>query len=53
MAEEAKKQGSYSMLVGSRIDIRYDPGGFAWNLWKFFPASPPTSEGHPHKISRL
>ena len=28
MAEEAKKQGGYSMLVGSRIDIRSDPGGF-------------------------
>ena len=28
MAEEVKKLGGYSMLVGSRIDIRYDPGGF-------------------------
>ena len=28
MAEDIKKLGGYSMLVGARIDLSYDEGGF-------------------------
>lgn len=39
LSEEIKNLGGYSMLVGSRIDIGYDPGGFVESV-KILPNVP-------------
>ena len=46
MAEDIKKLGGYSMLVGARIDLSYDEG-VLWILSVFCPTFPPTSERLP------
>ena len=39
LTEEIKNLGGYSMLVGSHIDIGYDPGGFVESV-KILPNVP-------------